>query len=592
MPEPTDAGESMTSAEPTGTLNTGLKEMGPFFLHPSNLGNPQIFVHGTAPIGEGLLQEYKGNDVRGLLAESCEISDDFLTWTFKLNKGVQFHKGYGEMTAEDVVWSMRQWGLSKHPRAGQLETFWAPREGSEIIDDYTVQVHTGEPLVHVIAQRWHMTPGGASTFIASKKQTEELGVDEASTQIAATGPWEIVDHRTGEFWKMAAVRDHWRHTPEFAEFVMWEIPEESSRLAGFQTGQLDTFLNGTPLRGVLEARMTTVVPTVGGNRETNPDAEVILEAQDLKKYFPVTKGLLVSKVTGWIKAVDGISFQIRAGETLGVVGESGCGKSTTAKMLLMLEEPTEGIIRFQGRDVHNATHAERRQYRSSVQAVFQDPWSSLNPRMRVRDVIAEPMIINLNMSRRDVQDRVAKLLNDVGLSSYHANLYPHEFSGGQRQRLAIARALSVEPKLIVLDEPVSALDVSIRAQIMNLLKDLQHEYQVSYMLIAHDLATVRYMCDWVAVMYLGQIVEFAPKTQLFNNASHPYTKALMSAALPSHPDIQKEEMILTGEVPSPLNPPEGCRFHPRCPVVMERCSHEVPKLREMSPGHAVYCHLY
>jgi peptide/nickel transport system substrate-binding protein len=244
MPEPTDAGESMTSAEPTGTLNTGLKEMGPFFLHPSSLGNPQIFVHGTAPIGEGLLQEYEGNDVRGLLAESWEISDDFLTWTFKLNKGVQFHKGYGEMTAEDVVWSMRQWGLSKHPRAGQLETFWAPREGSRIIDDYTVQVHTGKPLVHVIAQRWHMTPGGASTFIASKKQTDELGVDEASTQIAVTGPWEIVDHRTGEFWKMAAVRDHWRHTPEFAEFVMWEIPEESSRLAGFQTGQLDTFLMG------------------------------------------------------------------------------------------------------------------------------------------------------------------------------------------------------------------------------------------------------------------------------------------------------------------------------------------------------------
>ncbi len=244
MPQPTDAGESVMSAEPTGTLNTGLKEMGPFFLHPSSLGNPQIFVHGTAPIGEGLLQEYKGNDVRGLLAESWEISDDFLTWTFKLNKGVQFHKGYGEMTAEDVMWSMQQWGLSKHPRAGQLEKFWADRAGSEIIDDYTVQVHTGEPLVHVIAQRWHMTPGGASTFIASKKQTDELGVDEASAQMAATGPWEIVDHRTGEFWKMAAVRDHWRHTPEFAEFVMWEIPEESSRLAGFQTGQLDTFLMG------------------------------------------------------------------------------------------------------------------------------------------------------------------------------------------------------------------------------------------------------------------------------------------------------------------------------------------------------------
>ena len=242
---PQQAAPSDTTAqavEPTGTLNTGLKEMGPFFLHPSTLGNPQIFVHGTAPIGEGLLQEDINRNVLGLLAESWEISDDFLTWTFKLNQGVQFHKGYGELRAEDVMWSMQQWGLSKHPRAGQLENFWAPRAGSEIIDDYTLKVHTGEPVVSVIAQRWHMTPGGASTFIASKKQTDELGVEEASTQIAATGPWEIVDHRTSEFWKMAAVRDHWRHTPEFAEFIMWEIPEESSRVAGFQTGNLDTFL--------------------------------------------------------------------------------------------------------------------------------------------------------------------------------------------------------------------------------------------------------------------------------------------------------------------------------------------------------------
>ena len=241
---PQAAPAAAVAAEPTGTLNTGLKEMGPFFLHPSTLGNPQIFVHGTAPIGEGLLQEDVNRNVLGLLAESWEISDDFLTWTFKLNQGIQFHKGYGEMTAEDVVWSMQQWGLSKHPRAGQLEKFWEDREGSEIIDDHTFKVHTGEPLVHVIAQRWHMTPGGASTFIASKRQTEELGVEGASTQIAATGPWEIVDHRTGEFWQMAAVRDHWRHTPEFAEFFMWEIPEESSRVAGFQTGNLDTFLMG------------------------------------------------------------------------------------------------------------------------------------------------------------------------------------------------------------------------------------------------------------------------------------------------------------------------------------------------------------
>ena len=244
VPQDAGSGDSMMMAEPKGILSTGLKEMGPFFLHPSTLGNPQIFVHGTAPIGEGLLQEDANREVHGLLAESWEISDDFLRWTFHLNKGVQFHKGYGEMTAEDVVWSMQQWGLSKHPRAGQLEKFWADRDGSMIIDSHTLQVHTGEPLVHVIAQRWHMTPGGASTFIASKKQTEELGVEEASSQMAATGPWEIIDHRTGEFWKMQAVRDHWRHTPEFDQFVMWEIPEESSRVAGFKTGALDTFLMG------------------------------------------------------------------------------------------------------------------------------------------------------------------------------------------------------------------------------------------------------------------------------------------------------------------------------------------------------------
>ncbi len=330
--------------------------------------------------------------------------------------------------------------------------------------------------------------------------------------------------------------------------------------------------------------------TLDNNPATQTTA--LLEASGLKKHFPVTKGLLISRVTGWIKAVDGVSFQIRAGETLGIVGESGCGKSTTAKMLLQLEEPTEGTILFQGKAVNTSSHEERREYRSSVQAVFQDPWSSLNPRMRVRDIIAEPMVINLNLSKQEMGRRVEKLLEDVGLSAYHANLYPHEFSGGQRQRLAIARALSVEPRVIVLDEPVSALDVSIRAQIMNLLKDLQAEYQVSYLLIAHHLATVRYMCDWVAVMYLGQIVEFAPVRQLFENPSHPYTKALMSAALPSHPDLEQDEMILTGEVPSPLNPPEGCRFHPRCPFVMDQCSVDIPVTKEIAPGQLVSCHLY
>jgi oligopeptide/dipeptide ABC transporter ATP-binding protein len=337
--------------------------------------------------------------------------------------------------------------------------------------------------------------------------------------------------------------------------------------------------------------MTTPVSQVQNSQEATKN-RVILEARDLKKHFPVTRGLLISRAVGWIKAVDGVSFQLQQGQTLGLVGESGCGKSTTAKMLLMLERPTQGSILFQGEDINRADSAKRREYRSSVQAVFQDPWSSLNPRMRVRDLIAEPMVINWQLSRQDIQERVIQMLHDVGLNSYHTNLYPHEFSGGQRQRLAIARALSLNPSVIVLDEPVSALDVSIRAQIMNLLKDLQAEYNVSYLLIAHHLATVRYMCHQVAVMYLGQIVEFADSKQLFDNPLHPYTKALMSAALPSHPDIQQEEMILPGEVPSPLNPPAGCRFHPRCPFAMDRCAVEIPVEKEVEPGHRVSCHLF
>jgi peptide/nickel transport system ATP-binding protein/oligopeptide transport system ATP-binding protein len=244
-----------------------------------------------------------------------------------------------------------------------------------------------------------------------------------------------------------------------------------------------------------------------------------------------------------------------------------------------------------GKDVHALEGDALKEYRTTVQAVFQDPWSSLSPRMRVRDIVAEPLVVNQRVSDQEVKDRVAEALASVGLRPQQANLYPHEFSGGQRQRIAVASALVSKPKLIILDEPVSALDVSIRAQIMNLLVDLQKQYDVSYLLIAHHLATTRYMANEVAVMYLGKIVEKAKTKELFSKPLHPYTKALFSAALPSHPDITREEIILTGEVPSPINPPSGCRFHPRCPFAMEKCSHEVPELREVAPDHQVSCHL-
>ena len=318
----------------------------------------------------------------------------------------------------------------------------------------------------------------------------------------------------------------------------------------------------------------------------------LLEVRDLKKHFPVTRGLLVMKTIGWVKAVDGISFSIPQGETLAVVGESGCGKTTTAKLILRLEEPTEGEVLIHGQPVHDLRGDALKTYRTTVQAVFQDPWSSLNPRMRVRQIVAEPLVINRKMSRSAIETRVREVLDSVGLRSQQANLYPHEFSGGQRQRIAMASALISDPKLIILDEPVSALDVSIRAQIMNLLVDLQQAYHVSYLLIAHHLATTRYMAHQVAVMYLGKIVEWARTEALFTRPLHPYTQALFSAALPGHPDIIREEIILPGEVPSPINPPGGCRFHPRCPVARAECAEVEPQRTDIDSGHSVACHLY
>jgi oligopeptide/dipeptide ABC transporter ATP-binding protein len=320
--------------------------------------------------------------------------------------------------------------------------------------------------------------------------------------------------------------------------------------------------------------------------------DVIIELEDCRKYFPVTKGLLLRRLVGQVKAVDGVSLQIRQGQTYSLVGESGCGKTTTARMVLQVERPTGGAIRFNGKDLSQFTAADRKAYRSSVQAVFQDPWSSLNPRMRVGSIILEPLLTNQSLSRGEAKEHLEALLRDVGLHGYQGDYYPHEFSGGQRQRIAIARALSLRPRVMVLDEPVSALDVSIRAQIMNLLKTLQQQYGVSYLLIAHNLATVRYMSHQVGVMYLGKMVEEAPTRELFTNPLHPYTKALIAASLPAHPDVQREDLVISGEVPSPLNPPSGCAFHPRCPFAMDRCAVETPQLRELAPGHRVSCHLY
>jgi oligopeptide/dipeptide ABC transporter ATP-binding protein len=317
----------------------------------------------------------------------------------------------------------------------------------------------------------------------------------------------------------------------------------------------------------------------------------LLEVEGLKKYFPVRHGLLGRK-TAWVKAVDGVDFAVLPGETLGVIGESGCGKTTTAKLVLRQEEPSAGTIKFDGQDISHLRAQALLDYRRAVQVVFQDPYSSLSPRMRVGAIVAEPLEIHTDLARKAIQARVGKTLELVGLEPGMAHLFPHEFSGGQRQRIAIARALATDTRLIILDEPVSALDVSIRAQIITLLEQLQQTLGVSYLFIGHDLATVSHISHRIAVMYLGKIVEVASSQELCANPLHPYTKALFAAALPSHPDEARGEAVITGEVPSALNPPPGCHFHPRCPFAMPHCATAEPVLKQVTAQHSVACHLY
>jgi oligopeptide transport system ATP-binding protein len=331
---------------------------------------------------------------------------------------------------------------------------------------------------------------------------------------------------------------------------------------------------------------------VASTMATGQTDNVLLDIRDLRMYFPVTAGIIFQHKIADVKAVDGISFSIRRGETLGLVGESGCGKSTTGRCILQLYRPTGGQIFFGGRDLTRVKGGELRAYRRKMQMIFQDPYASLNPRMSVGSIIGEPLAIHSLARGRARKERVTELMRIVGLNPFYANRYPHEFSGGQRQRIGVARALAVEPDFIVCDEPVSALDVSIQAQIINLLMDLQHQFTLTYLFIAHDLSVVRHISDRVAVMYLGKLMELSDRNELYENPLHPYTKALLSAVPIPDPEVEtkRERIILTGDVPSPLRPPSGCVFHTRCPIAIEECQVHIPEWREVSRGHWVACH--
>jgi oligopeptide transport system ATP-binding protein len=333
--------------------------------------------------------------------------------------------------------------------------------------------------------------------------------------------------------------------------------------------------------------------TVGARDRSNlSEDDLLIDVQDLKIYFPVTAGFLISRKVAENKAVDGVTFNVKRGETVGLVGESGCGKSTTGRALLQLYKPTGGKVIFDGQDMATQRGENMRHLRRRMQMIFQDPYASLNPRMSVRDIIGEPLLIHKLGNAAERRERVAELMRIVGLNPYYATRFPHEFSGGQRQRIGIARSLAVSPDFIVCDEPVSALDVSIQAQIINLLEELQEQFGLTYLFIAHDLAVVRHISDRVAVMYLGKMMELADRNDIYDNPLHPYTKSLLSAVSIPDPALERkrERIILTGDVPSSLRPPRGCVFHTRCPIAIDDCRQTVPEWRQVEPGHWVACH--
>jgi peptide/nickel transport system ATP-binding protein len=336
-----------------------------------------------------------------------------------------------------------------------------------------------------------------------------------------------------------------------------------------------------------------VAKTKPANTQKAPaqNSDLLLGVRNLKQYFPIRAGLM-QRVVGHVKAVDGVSFSIQRGKTMGLVGESGCGKTTVGKTILRLINRTSGDVIFDGVDIFSINREKLRIMRPQIQMIFQDPFSSLSPRLPVSEIIGEAVKEHKIVPDQEYDDYLDKIMKSCGLQPYHKGRYPHEFSGGQRQRICIARALALNPSFIVCDEPVSALDVSIQAQIINLLKDLQDQYQLAYLFISHDLSVVEHISDNVGVMYLGNLVEYGPKEAIFQNPLHPYTQALLSAAPVPDPSIKRNRIILEGSIPSPANPPSGCKFHTRCPVAMDICSKVVPQTKEMEPGHTVACHLY